>query len=123
MSSRLARVRVTLRIARALYAGTPPKIALRGPHARAGTPPKIPPRPVTIAIKATWSSQRGGRINLIGSACPFPGSAGRVLYESCNTYVPGWAAPLRRLSVLIVHGVPSGYPTRVQALRTPRAGI
>lgn len=50
--------------------------------------------------------------------------AAPVLYESRGTDVLGQLVPLRRLSVLIGHGVPSGYPSRVmlKPSRTIRGG-
>lgn len=50
--------------------------------------------------------------------------AAPVLYESRGTDVLGQLVPLRRLSVLIGHGVPSGYSSRVmlKPSRTIRGG-
>lgn len=54
-------------------------------------------------------------VDIIGNASFFRGSGvtAPVLYESCSTDVLGQLVPLRRLSVLIGHGVPPGYPSRV----------
>lgn len=65
--------------------------------------------------------------DIIGNASFFflsKGIAAPVLYESRGTDVLGQLVPLRRLSVLIGHGVPPGYPSRVvlEPSRTIRGG-